>query len=216
MRKTSYYVTFAVVAFILTLNILSSRRPDWLVVRYEEVLYTKVTVTYGLTQRCELTVSELPGGDDDGKITYRKYECRNFPASVTDGCEKENKVFCAAWTSAGYLDQMAIGFAAVSLVAILFGVSTHSRRRRIWTVIAGLVLLQATCQIATFGIITDLYRTSSYPSFERARPGVAYVVHTISWIFSILAALGVILTGISAAAGHRWAAGNRAYQPIRP
>jgi len=216
MRKTSYFVTFCLVAAILIINIISSRRPDWLVVRYEEVLYTKVTEYYGLTKTCELTVSEIPGRSDQGKITYRKYECRDFPGKETDRCEKENKAFCAAWTSAGYLDQIAIGFAAVSLVAILFGVSTHSRRRRIWRAVAGLVLLQAACQIATFAIVTDAYRMSSYPTFEHARPGVAYVLHTVSWIFSILVALGVLLTGISAGAGHKWAAGNRAYQPIGP
>ena len=110
--------------------------------RYEEVLYTKITVTYGLTKRCELTVSELPGSSpEDGTISYRKYECRSFPGSVTDRCEKENKAFCAAWTSAGYLEQLALGFAAVSLIAILFGVSTHSRRRRIWRAVVGLILL---------------------------------------------------------------------------
>jgi len=216
MRKTSYFVTFSLVAGILILNILSARRPDWLVVRYEEILYTKITMTYGLTQRCELIVTEVPGPSHEGNISYRKYECRDFPASVTDGCEKENKAFCAAWTSAGYLDQIAIGFAALSLVAILFGVSTHSRRRRIWTAVAGLVLFQAACQIATFGIITEMYRRDSYPSFEHARPGTAYVLHTLAWIFSIMVATGVVLTGISAQAGHRWAAGNRAYHPIQP
>lgn len=78
-----------------------------------------------------------------------------------------------------------------------------------------------------------MYLTSSYPSFERARPGeywlfinmwislifslslgIAYVLHTLCWIFSVLVTFGVLLTGISAGAGHRWAAGNRVYQPI--
>ncbi|KAF8200820.1 hypothetical protein BJ912DRAFT_583647 [Pholiota molesta] len=217
MRKTSYYTTFAAVAVILALNVISATRPDWLVVHYNEILYTKITVTYGLTQRCELAITELPGSSpDNGTITYRKYECRPFPNSVKDGCEKENKAFCAAWVTAGYLDEIAIGFAAVSLIAILFGVSTHSRRRRIWRAVAGLVLLTAVSQITSFGIITDLYRTSDYPSFERARPGPAFVLHTIAWIFSILVAVAVILTGVSADAGHRWAAGNRAYHPILP
>jgi len=202
---------------ILTLNIISVTRPDWLVVHYDEILYTKISVTYGLTQRCELTVTEVPGSSPkEGELTYRKYECRPFPNSVKDRCEKENKAFCAAWVTAGYLDEMAIGFAAVSLAAILFGVSTHSRRRRIWRAVAGLILLTAVSQITSFGIITDMYRTSGYPSFERARPGAAYVLHTTAWIFSILVAVGVILTGISADAGYRWAAGNRAYHPILP
>jgi hypothetical protein len=211
MRKTSYFVTFGLVLGILILNFFSAHSPDWLVVRYEEVQYTKHTVTYGLTERCELTVSEIPG-----QISYRNYECRNFPASVTDRCEKENKAFCAAWTSAGYLDEIAMGFGATSSATILFGMSTHSRRRRIWSAVAGLVLLQAACQIGTFGIVTDMYHKARYPSFEHARPGAAYVSHTVAWILSILVAIGVVVAGISAKAGHRWAAGNRPYEPIQP
>lgn len=89
----------------------------------------------------------------------------------------------------------------------------------------------AVCQISTFALITDVYYNSNYPSFDRARPGeffmalhpplflifalgIAYVLHTVSWTLSIFVALSVLLTGVSADAGHRWAAGNRAYRPI--
>jgi len=214
MRKTSYFVTFAVVAVTLVLNVLSARRSDWLVVHYDEVLYTKITVTFGLYERCQSTISEIPSGTGDGKISYRKYECRHFPNSVTDKCEHENKSFCSAWISAGYTDELAIGFASVSLVAILFGVTTHSRRRRIWRAVFGLLLFQAACQISTFALITNLYYDSNYSSFDRARPGIGYVLHIITWTLSIFVSLSVLLTGLSADAGHRWAAGNRAYQTI--
>ncbi|KAF8906544.1 hypothetical protein CPB84DRAFT_1835062, partial [Gymnopilus junonius] len=211
MRKTSYFVTFCFVVVILTLNVLSARSPEWLIVHYHNILYTEHIVSYGLVERCELTISEVPG-----KIAYRNRKCRNFPASVTDGCQKDNKAFCAAWTSAGYLDQMAIGFAAISLAAIAFGVSTHSRRRRIWRAVAGLLLLQAVCQISTFAIVADSYRNARYPAFEHAVPGAAFVLHTVAWVLSILASIAVVVVGVSAKAGHRWAAGNRAYQPIQP
>lgn len=214
MRKTSYVVTFAAVAAILTVNIISARRPDWFVLHYDEVPHTKVTITYGLVQRCELTVTEMPRPPDRGKTINRDYECRKFPTSVTDRCDKENKTFCLAWTSAAFLNEIALGFGPISLLAILFGVSTHSRRRRIWTAVAGLVLLQAACQMSTFGIVTNVYLMSSFPSFEHARPGTAYILHTLCWIFSVLVTFGVLLTGISASAGHRWAAGNRVYQSI--
>jgi hypothetical protein len=115
-----------------------------LVVHYEEVLYTKITIKFGLYERCQLTLSEIPSGEGDGKISYKNYECRQFPGSVTDRCEKENKSFCGVWISAGYIDELAIGFASVSLVAILFGVTTHSRRRRIWRAVFGLLLFQGT------------------------------------------------------------------------
>lgn len=112
-----------------------------LVVHYD-LLYTKFTVIFGLYERCESSLSEFPSGG--GKISYSNYTCRHFPGSVTDGCEKENKAFCGAWISAGYIDELAIGFASVSLVAILFGVTTHSRRRRIWRAVFGLLVFQST------------------------------------------------------------------------
>lgn len=132
--------------------------PYRLIVHYEEILYTKVTVYFGLHTRCALTVSEIPGPSGEGKISYRNYECRPFPSSVTDRCEKENKAFCAAWTSAGYLDQISMGFAGVSLLAILFGISTHSRRRRIWRAVAGLVMLQGNAH-AISSVLLVLLKT---------------------------------------------------------
>ena len=50
-------------------------------------------------------------------------------------------MFCAEWTSAGYSAQLGIGFGVLALLALLFGVSTHSRRRRVWKAVAGLVTL---------------------------------------------------------------------------
>lgn len=125
--------------------------------RYEEVPYIKVTVTYGLAQRCELVVTEIPGPSDSGKIIYRNYECRKFPTSATDRCDKENKAFCLAWTSAAFLDEIALGFGPISLLAILFGVSTHSRRRRIWAAVAGLVSLQGVfhCPLLFFVFLVE-------------------------------------------------------------
>jgi len=41
----------------------------------------------------------------------------------------------------GYFVELAMGFGALSLLSILVGVSTGSRRRRIWRAVAGLVLL---------------------------------------------------------------------------
>ncbi|KAF9452390.1 hypothetical protein P691DRAFT_804913 [Macrolepiota fuliginosa MF-IS2] len=212
MRKTSYAVTFILVAAILVLNIISTKRVDWLVIRYPEYLRTKVTIEYGLAQQCERRITRIPGPGGHDEMTYHSYECRKFPMSVTDGCDKENRAFCAAWTSAGYIDQVAIGFGAVSLLAILFGVSTHSRRRRIWGAVAWLVLFQALCQLTAFTIITHNYDT--YPNFEQARPGLGYILNILAWVFGILITLGVVATGISADSGHKWAAGNRAYRPI--
>ena len=44
--------------------------------------------------------------------------------------------------------------------------------------------------------------------------GAAYVLGTLAWVLAVLVTFGVIVTGMAANRGHRWAAGNRSYQPI--
>jgi hypothetical protein len=45
--------------------------------------------------------------------------------------------------------------------------------------------------------------------------GLGYVFNAISWVAGFLVGCAVIVTGIAADRGQKWAAGNRAYQPIR-
>ena len=66
---------------------------------------------------------------------------------VQDGCEDDNKAFCMIWSTAGYFGELGIGFGAVSCLAILFGVTTHSRRRRIWKSASVLVALHGESMI---------------------------------------------------------------------
>lgn len=147
-------------------------------------------------KRCERQVVEIPGMPDGSKLAYTDYQCRPFPLRVEDHCEKENKTACVMWSTAGYLSELSAGFGVVACVAILFGVSTHSRRRRIWRAVAWLVAFHGTwdglllhaedrkldimnvtvaLQIATFAVTTDVYRNDRFPSFERARPGRSYL-----------------------------------------
>ncbi|KDQ57626.1 hypothetical protein JAAARDRAFT_35318 [Jaapia argillacea MUCL 33604] len=214
MRKSSYLISFFAVAILLTLNVISAHYPDWLVETGPDLPYTKVTVRYGLMERCERQIVSIPG-PDGGKIEYNDYKCRPWPARVADGCEEENRYMCIAWTSATYVTELGVGFASVALVAILFGISTHSRRRRIWRAVASLVALHAGLQIVAFSLITDVYHKSEYPGFKHARPSTSYVLNVVDWAASLFVVGGVVVTGISADAGHKWAAGNRAYQPIR-
>ncbi|EIW83044.1 hypothetical protein CONPUDRAFT_101576 [Coniophora puteana RWD-64-598 SS2] len=211
MRKTSYAITFVATLATLILNILSARLPDWLIAKYE-FGNAQYTVRYGLTERCERKFVSLPG-PDGGSIYYEDYSCRGFPLSVQDSCDGENRRFCAAWSSAQYFSEFGIGLAALSIVALLIGVSTHSRRRRIWRAVAGLVLLHAIFQVVVFGIVTDLYRKERFPAFEHAKPGSGFILNFVSWIVGLLVGFGVIITGIAADKGKRWAAGNR-YRPI--
>lgn len=97
------------------------------------------TIRYGLTQRCERSFVSIPG--PSGRLEYSDYQCRPFPLGVQDGCDDENRISCAKWGSAQYFTELGIGFAAMALAALLIGASTHSRRRRVWRAVAGLVIL---------------------------------------------------------------------------
>jgi len=85
----------------------------------------------------------------------------------------------------------------------------------------------------TFAIVTDLFRTSKFSEFDHALPstliflpclicfltesclGTTFHVSIITWVVAWTIAFGVLLTGISADQGHRWAAGHRPYTQIR-
>lgn len=213
MRKMSYAATFAVVLIILVINLLSARLPDWLIAKYD-VANVQVTVRYGLMKRCERSTISFPGPDKGGRLEYTDYECRKFPSPVQDKCDDENRVFCALWTSAQYFTELGIGFAGMGLIALLIGVSTHSRRRRVWRAVAGLVILHAVFQLVTFILVTELYRKDRFPAFEHAKPGVGYVLNAVSWVLGFVVGAAVIVTGLAADRGQRWAAGNRSYTPI--
>ncbi|KAH9992661.1 hypothetical protein BJV77DRAFT_1060407 [Russula vinacea] len=216
MRKTSYAVTFLLVLVSLTLNILAITRTDWLVDPGREFLYTRINVRYGLMKRCERQVVRIPDSDGDWQFVYTAFKCRDFPKSVSDRCEKENRLFCVEWTSAGYLAQLAVGFGTMALFALLIGVSTHSRRRRVWKAVAGLVTLNGACPIFAGTLLLvnfplfhvrvhhrdDLFRISRLPDFVDVFPGPAWYINLLSWVFSFLIVFG-------------WAAGNRAYTRIR-
>ncbi|KAI0305769.1 hypothetical protein B0F90DRAFT_1808927 [Multifurca ochricompacta] len=214
MRKTSYAVTFLLVLVTLTLNILATNRTDWLIDKGREFLYSRTIVHYGLMTRCERQVIRIPDQSDDGQVLYTAFKCRDFPKSVSDRCDKENRLFCAEWTSAGYSAHIGIGFGGMALFALLIGVSTHSRRRRVWKAVAGLVTLNALFSMIAFIIVTDLFRTSHLPDFAYTRLGPAWYINMLSWVFSFLIVFGVIWTGKAADQGHKWAAGNRAYTRI--
>ncbi|KAF8444583.1 hypothetical protein L210DRAFT_3758573 [Boletus edulis BED1] len=215
MRKTSYVVTFAAVLIVLVVNILSARLPDWLITTYElDLPNTTTTIRYGLLQRCERSIVSIPG-PGNGRLEYSDFQCRPFPLKVQDGCEKENHLACVEWVSARYFTELGIGFASMALVALLIGVSTHSRRRRVWRAVAGLVLLHAIFQLGAFVLVTELYSRNAFDNFEHAKPGLGYVFNAVSWVVGFLVGSAVIVTGIAADRGHSWAAGNRAYRPIR-
>ncbi|PAV19019.1 3-beta hydroxysteroid dehydrogenase isomerase family containing [Pyrrhoderma noxium] len=214
MRKTSYVITLIAVIISALFNVLSIVRPDWLYAHPPDIFNSKTVIRYGLLERCERQVIDFPGPGQNGRIHYTDYSCRAFPSRKEDRCESDNRYFCTLWWTAGYAAELGVVFGAAALMAVLVGVSTRSRRRRVWRGIAGLQALHASFKIVAFGIITHLYAKSRHPYFEFARPSTAYVLNTLSWIGDILIIFGVVTTGLAADAGHAWAAGNRAYRPI--
>lgn len=155
------------------------------------VYSSKFVVKYGLLELCERSHIVIPSPDTSGgKLEWTDYKCRPFPTRVSDRCDKENRDFCILWTTAGYLDEMGVLMGVVASLSIIFGVTTHSRRRRIWRAVAAFVALHseyrallytsihvhnhiyaASLQIATFAIVTDAYNNETYAAFEHARPG---------------------------------------------
>ncbi|KAI0027704.1 hypothetical protein K488DRAFT_90538 [Vararia minispora EC-137] len=223
MRKTSYVVSFVLAAALLVFNISAAFRTDWraplllLVVRGEGSLSHHVAVRYGLAFRCARDLYTIPNPSDPTgppQIVYSDFECRPFPMSVRDHCEKGNRAFCVAWATASYLYEVGIGFNVLALLAIVFGVSTHSRRRRIWKAVAVLIFIASLFPMITFAVISDLFRTARFWEFARARPGWAYYLSIICWIAGFVLTGAVVINGVAASKGHRWAAGRRAYRPI--
>ena len=72
--------------------------------------------------------------------------CRPFPTKDSDGCDRTYRSFCTLWSTAGYISYLGIGFGAVACAAIVFGMSTHLRRERIWKVVTTLVALHGMCK----------------------------------------------------------------------
>ncbi|KLO09473.1 hypothetical protein SCHPADRAFT_907699 [Schizopora paradoxa] len=219
MCKTSYFVTFLAVGVSLTLNILSITQPNWLTAHPPDIFHTDTRITYGLLEHCQSTLIDFPGPGESGKIRYSDYTCRPFPTLKDDGCDAEDgngkrRNFCVLWWLAGYASELSVVFGGAAALAIVFAVTTRSRRRRVWRAVASLEVFHATFKILCFGLITDLYLTSRLPLFEYARPGPAFVLNILSWTLDVFIFFGVLITGLSADAGHAWAAGNRAYRSL--
>ncbi|KAF8893344.1 hypothetical protein BD779DRAFT_1505702 [Infundibulicybe gibba] len=201
MRLLSYFLAFLAVTVTLTLNIVSTLRPEWIVVRYPEVIGTRITLSYGLLQLCELKVIRVNLPSSAEPHASHMHTSRGHEA-----CDGAGKPFCMRWSTAGYAEMVAVGCAALALFSILLGVTTHSRRRRVWKAVAGFVFLHGVLQMIGFAVVTDVYRTER--RFEQGRPGIGYVMITVSWILDILVAGAVVIAGISADYGHEWARGR--------
>ena len=113
---------------------------EFRLVRYLDEKNVETTITYGLSRLCLLKVTQPTNATSE----YMDLECRPFPSKVLDDCEKENAQFCVAWKSARYCVVLAAWCASAVLCAIVFGVSTRSRRRRIWRVVVTLLLLHGS------------------------------------------------------------------------
>jgi len=207
MKASHYAATFLVVTLTLVLNILSFTRTEWFIAT-KQAAGSKLVFHYGLTQRCSQVHISTPTG-----IEYNDYQCRPFPDREDDQCD-DNRYFCTMWKSAAYVNIFGIVFASAALASLMVGVLTQSLRRRTWKLVAGLVLLHGICQVFTFGVLTDLWRTTNSSPLNYAKLGDSYTMNTVSWILAIVAAFTVTATGIAAEQGHAWAAGGYSYSAI--
>lgn len=104
-----------------------------------DILGTRTVVHYGLFERCELQVIRIPGGGSSGHIDYTSYSCRPFPQRKLDGCEDEFRNVCALWSSAAYVAVISAALGVTAALGLIFGVTTRSRRRRVWKAVVALV-----------------------------------------------------------------------------
>jgi len=213
MRKTSYFVTFLAVLASLSLNLVSFQRRDWIYSHPPDILGQTI-YRYGLLEVCERSILDMPGPGGNGKIRWTSENCREFPTTKYDQCEDKNRPFCTAWLSARYSAALSFVFGAAAALGLVFGVTTHSRRRRVWKAIAGLVVFQVAFKIVPFAIVTDLYRHNALWTFEYGTPSTAYFLNLTSWVADVFILIGIVVTGIAADAGRSWAAGSRAYREI--
>jgi hypothetical protein len=111
------------------------------------IITERTTILYGLTERCERHILKLPLPDGTEAIAYTQWKCRPFPSREEDLCDDKHKSFCISWTSAAYLSELGMGFAGMALVALMIGVSTGSRRRRVWRAVAAMVFVHGMAVI---------------------------------------------------------------------
>ncbi|KZT41431.1 hypothetical protein SISSUDRAFT_1059373 [Sistotremastrum suecicum HHB10207 ss-3] len=215
MRRVGYLFSFLAVVGALVLTVISQTEPHWLHVKTPSGLPATISVGYGLYQRCERqTMSDLPPwtSPKKGNGRYENYECHRFPGRSE--CDHDNGAFCALWDTAGYASQISLGFIVAALLALTVGGMTRERRRSQWKFVAALMFCHSVLQILTMSLVVHLWRTWDYPPFEYTNLSVSFYLNLASWAFSLVIVGALIITGIAADAGHKWAAGNRAYRPI--
>ncbi|KAH8083745.1 hypothetical protein BXZ70DRAFT_572117 [Cristinia sonorae] len=210
MRDRIYLIAFFAILFTFTLNVISVRRNDWVIVK-EKVYSSRIIIKYGLFVRCERSHVVFPLPGDDSNVEWSDYQCRPFPRGKADRCDV-HQGFCNAWVAAGYLTRLSELVAVVALLAIVLGSTIYPTRRGFWKVVAGLTGFHATLQLVTFWIIADA--SDVYTRFDHSYSGAAYAMNTISWVVGSLTTIGFAIAGIAADRGQSWAAGHAAYQSI--
>ncbi|KAF8305173.1 hypothetical protein DL93DRAFT_2089749 [Clavulina sp. PMI_390] len=208
MRKTPYMVSLVGLLVSITLTLISLSLPYWLYADNLDEPQLRY-VDYGLYARCERRwVPSEPNGE-----LFREYHCHPFPSKPM--CETNGQGFCIAWNTAGYSSQLSLVFAAGALVTItLANITTKKRRRTAWIIVSALIGLHGLFQILTTGLVIHLLHHSSRNFPPSTRYSTSFWIHILSWALDVVIASGLLITGIYARKGHRWAAGRRPYRPI--
>ncbi|KAJ7901834.1 hypothetical protein B0H14DRAFT_2668644 [Mycena olivaceomarginata] len=204
MRKTSYAITALAVICTTVFTILSLTRTDWVVARYDVN-----ALSY------EGQIRSLEGMPTSGARSPRGRHLGSKEPTAASSLPgiKTTAMRTAISVRHGQVPVMRLNWQLASVLyhwlAILVGVSTAARRRRVWRAVAGFIIFHSVAQLVAFILIVDLYRTARYPTFEDAKLGPALIFNAVAWIFGVITAVTVIITGTEADRGKRWAAGNR-------
>jgi len=192
----------------ITLTLISLSLPYWLWAGASADVPAVRNVDYGLFQRCERRwVSSPPAG------RRREYKCTTFPAR--SACDVDGQFFCIAWHTAGYTSQFSLVFAAAGLVTVtLANITTKKRRRRAWRIVSALVGAHGALQIVAMAIVVSLLHHFPQYFAHGTTFSTSFILNIISWVIDLVLAAGLVITGIYAKKGHRWAAGRRPYRPI--
>ncbi|KAF8335902.1 uncharacterized protein EI90DRAFT_3014497 [Cantharellus anzutake] len=181
---------------------------------------------YGLYRRCETRLVVEPYHATDPKpsnstispplhnVMTAAYICTPFPPRSV--CEREGEGFCIAWSSAGYLSQLGLVLVMVALFTLMIVniVSSRARRRNAWRFVSFLVGLHATVQIVALGLVTGMSEKYAKYFSSGAHFNISYWFNVTTCVLDTFVIIGLVVTGIYAEKGHRWAAGRRPYHPI--
>ncbi|KAI4144954.1 MAG: hypothetical protein LQ340_006484 [Diploschistes diacapsis] len=157
----------------MAMTIASVIIPRWISWNLSSTSGAPIHYTYGLHSRC----SSVTG------------ECDPFP---TDDVCREDRYFCNAWRSVGFLMSFAVVLEGMTLVAFIVMLSSGVQKRTSgWKTVTVLLGLVALVQCVAMGLLAHIYEVD-----DRFFPGwhfdTSFILCTVSWCTQILVGGGLV------------------------